>query len=251
MIRESRKIKIDYPYSEIYDSGYTYDNSETQTVLLYLKKINETCYDKCIPYARYLMGVKLGRILEKSERVYHIDDNKLNNNIDNLELKTDIKNKPKPCKSHYVEIKCTYCESLFIRKSQLVQKDHNFCNHDCKTKYDHRQAIINNRVRKPSNYNNTLFRDQYKLYHNIHGILVEGPFKELYDAAHTSYDKQYGTVVHLKPKTATTFNVSMNYYRYLLSIKLNRILGRNERIIYLDKNPNNKNLDNMTVKNHG
>jgi hypothetical protein len=250
MVRESRKIKIDYPYSELYDSGYTYNN-ESGTVILYLKKINETCYEKFTPYARYLMSVKLGRFLETYERVYYIDRNKLNNNIDNLELKTDIKNKPKPCKSHYMEIKCTYCENLFMRKSQLVQKDHNFCSPDCKSKYDHRQAISNNRVRKPNNYNNNLFRNQYKLYHNIHSILIESPFKELYDAAYTSYDKDYGTVVHLKPKTGTTFNVSMNYYRYLLSIKLNRILGRNERIIYLDKDPSNKNLDNMTVKNHG
>lgn len=249
VIRESCKIKLEYPYSELYDNAYTYDNQEHGFTILYLKKNEETCYDKWIAYARYLMSVKLARFLTTEERVYHKDGDKFNNNIDNLELKTDIKNKPKPCKSHYIEIKCSYCGKSFIRKSQLVHQHNNYCSPDCIAKNDHRRNIIKNKQLAPKHIVSNKVKVQY--FHNDSLLPLEGPFKEVYESAYTTYDKEYGRVVHLKPKTSTTFSVTMNYYRYLLSIKLNRILSRNERVIYLDKDPTNKSLDNMTVKNHG
>ena len=92
-----------------------------------------------VSYARYLMSVKLGRFLSKDEEVDHIDNNKTNDVIDNLQILSSKENKLKDRKNHgrkYVLLKCPFCKKLFeIPKNvSYLQKSNSFsaCSRKCK-----------------------------------------------------------------------------------------------------------------------
>lgn len=72
-------------------------------------------------YARYLMSVKLGRRLNKSEEVDHIDENKRNDVIENLQLLSPSENKAKYAKSLSTPLfsfVCPVCGETFKRSKQ-------------------------------------------------------------------------------------------------------------------------------------
>lgn len=48
-----------------------------------------------ISYARYLMSVKLNRFLDRNEEVDHIDNDKTNDSIENLQILSSKENKEK------------------------------------------------------------------------------------------------------------------------------------------------------------
>ena len=90
-------------------------------------------------YARYLMSVKLGRTLTKSEEVDHIDNNKMNDVIDNLQILSKRENTQKKARFHgrkYVLLKCPYCKKLFEIPENIsfLQKTNLFsaCSKKCK-----------------------------------------------------------------------------------------------------------------------
>lgn len=81
-------------------------------------------------YARYLMSVKLGRILESWEHVDHIDNDKTNDSIENLQLLTLAENNIKYAKFHgirYVKLRCPNCGKIFSRerRNTFLQKPSN------------------------------------------------------------------------------------------------------------------------------
>jgi len=76
-------------------------------------------------YARYLMSVKLGRKLDINEQVDHIDEDKTNDDINNLQILSnydnvqkhlDIKNK----RSVMIQLTCPICKITFERSPQRV-----------------------------------------------------------------------------------------------------------------------------------
>ncbi len=100
-------------------------------------------------YARYLMSVKLGRLLDPEiEHVHHSDGNQLNDDIANLEL-IDIKDHARihnPPSRKTVQINCSFCGISFIR----LKKDYNvnlkrgspvFCSRSCKAARSNQQRI--------------------------------------------------------------------------------------------------------------
>ena len=81
-----------------------------------------------ITYAKYLMSVKLGRRLDACEQVDHIDDNKLNDAIENLQILSlgdnVRKSHPGPV---LVTLVCSYCEKVFTRNKWKHKKGVNVC----------------------------------------------------------------------------------------------------------------------------
>jgi len=90
------------------------------------------------------MEQKIGRLLSKEEIVHHKDGNKLNNDVDNLEIINRIKHislhssiKTAPRK----EIICDYCgKTFYILKSEYDRKVSNnqkyfFCSRKCIGKF--------------------------------------------------------------------------------------------------------------------
>lgn len=77
------EIRLEEPYSKDWKKGYLVTNRENRkTVILYNSKTDRSTTQ----YARYLMAVKIGRYLTKDETVDHIDEDKTNDTIDNLQI---------------------------------------------------------------------------------------------------------------------------------------------------------------------
>ena len=68
-------------------------------------------------YARYLMCVKEQRIIREDETVDHIDENRTNDSLDNLQILTIQQNQEKYATNRVtkkmVVLKCPICESIF------------------------------------------------------------------------------------------------------------------------------------------
>ena len=85
--------KVEYPFSDEYVHAYLIINGEgRKTICLTNADFTKR---KSMSYARYLMCVKEGRILNKYEEVDHIDNDKTNDVIDNLQRLSPTENKLK------------------------------------------------------------------------------------------------------------------------------------------------------------
>lgn len=82
----------------------------------------------CVLLHRLAMENHLGRILDPSEVVHHKDDDRLNNDISNLEVMTPVRHAKhhRPPKPHYV---CDTCEKEFQSKKKKHAKV--YCSRDC------------------------------------------------------------------------------------------------------------------------
>ena len=109
-------IELKYPYSRDWKNGYLVVNGENRrTVILYNSKSERSS----TAYARYLMSVKLGRYLLESEQVDHIDEDKTNDDLDNLQLLSMHENVVKQNKSRgrsMVRYMCPVCNAEFSRR---------------------------------------------------------------------------------------------------------------------------------------
>lgn len=132
----STKIILEYPYSKNWKCGYLNINAEGRaTLTLY----NSPTDRSSTQYARYLLSVKLGRYLTETEEVDHIDDDKTNNDLDNLQLLSSIENLNKL--NHVkgitmAEFICPVCGDIFSiekRRSPLAIKSKNAatCSRTC------------------------------------------------------------------------------------------------------------------------
>lgn len=77
--------KIETPFDKNWNKAYLIINRENRKMVCLYK--NDTTR-KTISYARYLMSVKLGRELTDEETVDHIDNDKTNDSLDNLQILT-------------------------------------------------------------------------------------------------------------------------------------------------------------------
>lgn len=117
------KIDLEYPFSEDWKSGYIVTNSENRkNVILY----NTPKDRSTVSYARYLMSVKLKRYLTELEQVDHIDNDRTNDIISNLQILSVKENMVKFAKyfyggRKYVLLKCPVCSGIFSRKANLTQ----------------------------------------------------------------------------------------------------------------------------------
>jgi hypothetical protein len=64
-------------------------------------------------YARYLLEIKLGRYLTDNEEADHIDENKYNDNINNLQILAHQRNVAKSNKSEMLKVTCRFCDKIF------------------------------------------------------------------------------------------------------------------------------------------
>jgi hypothetical protein len=82
------KINTEYPYNDYV--GYIVTNSENRKNLCLVHKVTKK--RTTIAYARYLMSVKEARVLTKLEEVDHIDGNKTNDVLNNLQIVSKVEN---------------------------------------------------------------------------------------------------------------------------------------------------------------
>ena len=92
-----------------------------------------------VSYARYLMSVSLGRYLSRNEHVDHINGNKMDDRIENLQILSQHENNIKSVRENNLtrkttEFKCPVCGVLFIRASHNYNYRPNFkptCSRRC------------------------------------------------------------------------------------------------------------------------
>lgn len=116
-----KRIIAQYPYDGYYlyivfhkKEGRKYANLVPISKASGLKRIT-------ISYARYLMSVKEKRILDKQEHVDHKDNNKMNDDISNLQILTLKENNVKEARHRgkkMVTLKCPSCNIVFEREKR-------------------------------------------------------------------------------------------------------------------------------------
>jgi hypothetical protein len=79
---------------------------------------------------RFIMENYLGRLLESNEVVHHKNENKLDNKLENLELKSKSKHSSDHAKELIItELTCDFCKIVFKRIKHDICKNykHYFC----------------------------------------------------------------------------------------------------------------------------
>lgn len=116
----STKIKLEFPYSELWKFGYLNTNSENRKTLTLYNSQNDR--SSC-QYARYLISVKLGRFLNEDEEVDHIDNDKTNDDLSNLQVLSRQENREKQIKLKgrtMIEFECPICEVVTSKERRFT-----------------------------------------------------------------------------------------------------------------------------------
>lgn len=95
---------------------------------------------RTITYAKFLMSIKEGRILSKDEEVDHINEDKSDDRIENLQIisqKENLKKHHKFSGRRSTELVCAYCGISFVKENRLMTEKTNnrFCSRRCNGKY--------------------------------------------------------------------------------------------------------------------
>lgn len=119
-------IELQEPFKSIWQKGYLQvhaNEGNRKYVCLYNSNNNRTL----ISYARYLMCVKVGYVLPPELEVDHIDDDKTNDAINNLQILTSEQNRYKQHllileqqELYYFE--CPICDRNFLRDKRQAWK---------------------------------------------------------------------------------------------------------------------------------
>ena len=133
------------PFSHKWKYGYLQTHSNGRKYICLYNSNNDRTL---ISYARYLMSIKIGDFIPTGYEVDHIDNNKLNDSIDNLQIVTKEFNRLKE-HYHYVMneqiilgFNCAWCESPFLLTQRQVNQRLSysksklaFCTKECSELY--------------------------------------------------------------------------------------------------------------------
>lgn len=123
------RIELQSPFNEKYRKGYLVTNTEPRrNVVLFNGNKDRTT----ISYARYLMSVDLDMELPKNWVVDHVDNNKLNDTIENLQLLTSVENIKKSAKPKtYKVFICPMCRASFQLEARQSHRKNPCCSRKC------------------------------------------------------------------------------------------------------------------------
>lgn len=136
------KIKLEYPYNTQWTQGYVVINRDNRRTLLLINGKKRSCTQ----YARYLLAVKLGRFLKKEETVDHIDGDKTNDDINNLQILSLKENIRKSQKKPDFILVCPVCKRKFTvartkvsgrEKKRKIKMGELCCSRKCGGKFSH------------------------------------------------------------------------------------------------------------------
>lgn len=151
-------IQLEEPFKSKWNKGYLRFSNENRRILdLFNSNSNRTT----ISYARYLMGVRLGFEVPEGYEVDHIDNDKTNDDINNLQLLTKEQNSLKQkwlysaTVVQWTIVPCDTCGNLFyISQGEInnrIRKNvkHLFCSRSCAAKF-HNTISKNTQFRNSS-----------------------------------------------------------------------------------------------------
>lgn len=109
------KIESKYPFEQ-FNCYLNLHKKENRMQVCLVNR--ETKQRRTILYSKYLMSIKLGRILSKEEEVDHIDGDKRNDSESNLQILTRRENSRKSLMigRTYLNLRCCLCGKEFSRE---------------------------------------------------------------------------------------------------------------------------------------
>jgi hypothetical protein len=126
------------PFQEFVSNGPYLHAKENRHYITYYELGNSDENKHTISYARYLMSIKLGRLLDQnSEQVDHIDDDCTYDVYSNLQILTYSQNRDKSTKvgrnrKTYYEVICVGCNKKFtVPEWKVKSKDIISCSRSC------------------------------------------------------------------------------------------------------------------------
>lgn len=132
--------KAELPFEEYFLYGPVMDQREGRRKVFLVH--TKTKRRKTLTLARYRMCVYLGRVLDRSEEVDHVDEDRLNDALENLQILTRAENSRKSnvLKGRkFVTLRCPGCGKLFEREKRQthLQKRARFtaCSRNCSGKF--------------------------------------------------------------------------------------------------------------------
>lgn len=134
---ERKRVSAEFPYDDYYIYIVRHEKENRRYAVLISKADRNK--RTTVSYARYLLSVKLGRKLEKWEQVDHIDNDKTNDVIENLQILTVKENNQKEAKrkgKKMVLLKCPMCKKEFSKRrgqSPLIKSRGSYtcCSKEC------------------------------------------------------------------------------------------------------------------------
>lgn len=135
------RIVLEPPFSDFWRKGYLRRDKTDGRGRVDL--INTEEDRTTVSYARYLVSVKEGRLLEVWEEVDHIDTDCTNDDLSNLQILTTEEHISKTAEENrglsYVTLICAYCGNDFEREIRQMHKKYpnnrTFCSRSCNGKY--------------------------------------------------------------------------------------------------------------------
>ena len=133
------KIELEEPFKSLWRNGNLYVSNENRKIV----SLTGGSLSYIVTYARYLMCVKLGYILPTYLEVDHIDNDKTNDDINNLQVLTKQQNIEKANLYYLTHIQtcfgyhCAHCGLPFIiterqKNMRLAQNvKYAFCGRSC------------------------------------------------------------------------------------------------------------------------
>lgn len=131
------KIELEYPYSQDWKRGYlTQRQSGKDKGRRNVSLVGFNNERSSVSYARYLMSVHLGRYLNLSEHVDHINSDKSDDRIENFQILSPGENMMKERETaKMVKLICYFCGIEFTRlRKHTTHKPKNnnvYCSRKC------------------------------------------------------------------------------------------------------------------------
>lgn len=139
---------------------------------------------KVMSYPKYLMEKEIGRPLRCDEEVHHKDENPLNNNLDNLEIRIHGEHQAEHSTKYYDKIAiCGWCGKEFLwtgpqqrrfyseRRAGRSNSPSPFCSRQCSGHYGRQlQGEYRNPRRKLTDAQAKYIRENYKPYDCEHSV---------------------------------------------------------------------------------
>lgn len=143
-----KRIAAEHPFSDYWLYKVWHEKEGRYQANLVL--ISDTSKRTTISYARYLMSVKLGRLLNKNEHVDHVNNIKSDDSIENLQILSPEENKKKQ-ENHYrqhnkimLDLVCPCCGEKFqcsarnYRYRTKLGKTNFHCSRSCAVKMQYK-----------------------------------------------------------------------------------------------------------------
>lgn len=130
------KIKVEDYFANKYKSAYKIFHKGMQRYMVNLIAFEGT--RTTISYAKYVYMSYHKVDIIKGDEIDHIDDNKLNDDIENLRIVSSVENSKKKTSAKMIYYKCDFCKcDMLIPKRLLTYKTTITCSRSCGGKISH------------------------------------------------------------------------------------------------------------------